>query len=499
MVQAQERFLQPTIWRTAKIVAGVFLLTAAARCGSAGPKQPPSAETVLRVGVGPIELTSFVQNLTVEELIKSSQEGRLNPGLAERWTVSNDGLSINVDLRARIHFHDGSLLTAPMVVDTLKHTLPSFLGTAYEDVSSITATSDTRIEFKLVRPSAFLLESLESQVAKPGAADIGTGPFMKVPSSAQAEMQANPGYYLGRPAIDRIVVQTYPSVRTAWAEMLRNHLDMVYEVGVDARDALESATSINVFSYTRHYQYMVLLNTLAPPLRSSAVRRALNAAIDRAALVREALNGHGAASSGPMWPRHWALRPGMGGFGFDPQHAAANLTDAHIPPSRDGRARLSFKCLVAANDERLALVIKQQLEGIGVDMVIEEAPIERFQPALAAHDFEGMLVDVISGPSIFRSYIWWHSGGSRNRGVYSDRIVDDALDAIRHSKSDDEYGAGVTRFQQAILDDPPAIFLAWDERARAVSRRFEVRGAEPDVDILGTLRMWRPAVGPNSN
>jgi hypothetical protein len=71
------------------------------------------------------------------------------------------------------------------------------------------------------------------------------------------------------------------------------------------------------------------------------------------------------------------------------------------------------------------------------------------------------------------------------------RSQDDALDAIRHAKSDDEYAAGVRGFQQAILDDPPAIFLAWDERARAVSRRFEVP-AEPGVDILGTLRSWRP-------
>lgn len=397
-----------------------------------------------------------------------------------------------MELRPRVRFHDGSPLTAQVVVDTLRRGLPQFVGPLYEDVSSIEATSDRTVELKLRQPSTLLLESLESLVPKPGAPAIGTGPFTVSPSTPR-EMRANPDYYLGRPLISRIVVSEYPSVRSAWAEMLRNHLDMVYEVGVDARDSLESATSVNVFSYTRHYQYMVLLNSLAPSLRSSAVRRALNAGIDRSTLVRQAMNGHGTPSSGPVWPRHWALGSESSGFHFDPQIAIENLDLARVPPSQNGRARMKFSCLVAANDERIALVIKQQLDAIGVEMLIEEAPIERFQPALASHKFEGMLVDVISGPNIFRPYVWWHSKGSRNRGTYSSAEVDDALDFIRHATSDNEYRVGVLKFQQAIVDDPPAIFLAWDERARAVSGRVEVRGAEPDVDILGTLRMWRPA------
>ena len=50
-------------------------------------------------------------------------------------------------------------------------------------------------------------------------------------------------------------------------------------------------------------------------------------------------------------------------------------------------------------------------------------------------------------------------------------------------------------FQRAIVDDPPAIFLAWSERARAVSTRFEVP-VEPGRDILSTLRLWRPVGAP---
>jgi ABC-type transport system substrate-binding protein len=128
-------------------------------------------------------------------------------------------------------------------------------------------------------------------------------------------------------------------------------------------------------------------------------------------------------------------------------------------------------------------------------MNLEEIPLEDLSKAAAKGKFEAILAPMISAPTIFRPYLWWHSRGPFNRGGYSSAAVDGALDEVRHARSDDEYRAGVTKFQQAILDDPPAIFLAWDERARAVSRRFEVP-AEPGVDILLSLRMWKPVSSP---
>jgi hypothetical protein len=49
----------------------------------------------------------------------------------------------------------------------------------------------------------------------------------------------------------------------------------------------------------------------------------------------------------------------------------------------------------------------------------------------------------------------------------------------------------VLDYQRAMIADPPAIFLAWGERARAVSRRFDVQ-PEPGRDVLGNLRLWKP-------
>jgi len=52
--------------------------------------------------------------------------------------------------------------------------------------------------------------------------------------------------------------------------------------------------------------------------------------------------------------------------------------------------------------------------------------------------------------------------------------------------------AAAGSIQQAFMDDPAAVFLAWSVRARAISKRFDVQ-AEEGRDVLSTIRLWKPA------
>jgi hypothetical protein len=70
--------------------------------------------------------------------------------------------------------------------------------------------------------------------------------------------------------------------------------------------------------------------------------------------------------------------------------------------------------------------------------------------------------------------------------------VDAALSRAREATNEAEFRAAVTAVQQAFVDDPPALLVAWGERARAVSRRFTVP-PESGRDILATLRLWTPS------
>jgi peptide/nickel transport system substrate-binding protein len=271
--------------------------------------------------------------------------------------------------------------------------------------------------------------------------------------------------------------------------MLRGRIDMLYEVGIDAMDSLQGASNVAMFTLLRRYQYVIVFNTKSDALRDRNVRRAINFAIDRATIVSEALNGHGAPSAGPVWPANHAAAANGPSFKYNATLAAQLL-------SRKDRAEtkpiVRFTCLVRPDTvhERIALSVKRHLQQIGVEMNIEQVSIDQLVGSMKNRQFEAVLTEMVSGPTLLRPYRMWHSGGPAGA---DSPVIDAALERVRHAASDAEYTQAVQGFQQAAVDDPPAIFLAWMERARAVSKRFVVPAAEPGRDVLSSLRLWKPA------
>ena len=103
----------------------------------------------------------------------------------------------------------------------------------------------------------FLIEALETTDSRSRAEadNVGTGPSR--PPRRPLPGAARQRRLLPGPApIDSTdyVETSYPSVRAAWAELLRGNLDMLYEVNVDALDSLQGSSNVSVFSFVRHYQ-----------------------------------------------------------------------------------------------------------------------------------------------------------------------------------------------------------------------------------------------------
>ena len=135
-------------------------------------------------------------------------------------------------------------------------------------------------------------------------------------------------------------------------------------------------------------------------MADAAFRRALNAAIDRDALVRDIFEGHGAPAEGAVWPHHWAFAANLPRLQYDPE-----ALDARSGPHR-------FKCLfVDPSHERLALAIQRQLQAIGVELELEMLPGSQVLSRLQSGDFDAILADFVQGPNLVRPYLFWHSGG----------------------------------------------------------------------------------------
>ncbi len=447
--------------------------------------------------------------LSSERLTGNGPDGRITPKLLERWTVSADGLTWRLVLRPNVLFQDGSPLTSIYLKSLLDASVADpttrGLSAALADIIDITVEGEWDLVIRLRRRSSYLLDDLDFSITKPDASGgrIGTGPFSIV-STSQDEivMQANARYYLGAPAIDRLVLRPYDTLRTAWAEMLRGRVDFVSEISPDAVEFIQDQSAVQVHSYLNSYVYAVMFNSARPEFRDPRVRRALSLALDRQAVVDQGLRGQGIPAYDPIWPRHWIAASSLPPVPYDTRGALALLDASLGGPSRGARGqntspRLRFTCLIPLNFtlyERLALLVQQQLWDINVDMRLESLPPDVLNPRIEAGDFDATLMHLIGGPYVSPAYRFWHSPGQSKRWNYwgyRDAGVDAALDALRDAPDDEAIRAAVRRFQQAQREDPPALFLAWGETAQSISRRFDVP-TEQGRDALSGLGRARP-------
>jgi peptide/nickel transport system substrate-binding protein len=431
-----------------------------------------------------------------------SVDGRALPRLAEKWVWENDGRRLRVHLRPEVLFHDGTKLTATVASEALQSAIARpqnrALYPSITDITSVRPDGNLQIILDLSRPSAFLPEDLAFPLSI-GPQNIGTGAYRLVNREPDGALLENfERYHSGPSHIASITIRPSDNLRTSWSRLLRGEVDMVTDVPPEAVEFIRN-DDIQVISFARSYQYLIAFNSQRGPLRSVAVRRALNAAVNRELLVTDVLQGQGEPATGPIWPKHWAYDTSVQPFVHDPRGAVATMEAAglHViaPDLRSDRppARLRFSCLIPAGfslHERVGLDVQKQLYEVGVDIRFEVIPPEQYDARIRDGNFESVLVDMTSGPTLARPHVFW--GAPRRDGLhafgYSTPEAAGLFETLRASTNEAVIRSTVSRLQRVLLEDPPALFLAWTQRARAIRRDFRV--ADSGGDPLFTIWQW---------
>ena len=495
----------------AAVIAAMAVALAAA-CGPGDPLE--RAEVVLSIGyAAPAEagvaagLEIIMEQLTREGLFRTGLDGRVEPMLAERWEVDPDGTAVTVVLRQDAAFHDGSPVTADDVKASLdrirKEPARIARNPGLGDIESIETEGPHRVVINLARPSAqMLLLGLGNRVEKPGPkGQVTTGPFF-VESRTEDEvtLRANPYYYQGRSQIDTVRIKTYPTLRTAWAAMMRSEIDFLFNVSIEAREFVEADSSVKVFSRDTPYAYVLLFNTRRSPFDDRRVRVALSHAIDRGAIIEGAFRGHGSVASG-IWPSHWVYDGVELTYDYDPRKADRQLNEIglqHPVPADRGStggfpSRLRFEVLVGidrARFEPIALLVQKQLRQIGVEMEIDARPFAEVDARIRGDSWDAVLLPLNTARNLSRLYTYWHT--SELYALSGFTGTDNALESLRSSVTEADMRTSAREFQRVLFEAAPAVFLASLEEARAVSRRFVVPD-EPGRDVIETLWRWRVA------
>ena len=454
-------------------------------------------------------LSSFATSLATETLLATNADGRPSPRLFDSWVMSEDGLTFQFHVANGLQFHDGTQVDAATIRRALLKRIAADQFRS-DRIASIEAVSDAVLEIRLKKADGLLISGLgDVALGHPDHPQVGTGPF-RIESGPSVGtdgrttdtpfvLTAFDGYRAGRPPIDRIVVTPYTTQRNAWAAMMRRDVDYLHEVTRDSVDFVEAESSVRVHSIPRPYYIALAFNVRHRVLANPEVRQALSRSIDRDAVVRLGLNGRGTPGTGAFWPKHWAYSTAVPTYSYNPDAARLQLNAAGLPRKSvsDGHpARFRFTCLTFADPryERVALVVQRQLFEAGVDMQLEAVTFRELVTRMAAGRFDAILMEFASGRTLDYPYYWWRS---------SDRVAlrtgytaaDSALDKMREAYTDEAVRAAVTDAQRIMFEDPPAVFLAWQQNLRAVTTQYDVP-VDPDRDLMATIARWRPRQAP---
>ncbi len=328
------------------------------------------AQSTFRIAIGvdadsldPVQgTTTTIDNIVdymAQTLIGIDESGGLVPLLATEWATSEDGLTMDITLREGVVFHDGTPLTADVVVWNFERLLDPNVNVPrrgpYAPIESVEAVDDLHVRLHLSQPAPYMPGALTQSTAaivSPASVDlegnsyenitrlVGTGPYV-FESRALGErivVRKFADYWGEEPYYDEVVFQVVPEATTRESLLLAGQVDMIILPPASDIPALQANPSVEVVFGPSNRTIFIVINTSKPPLDDARVRQALNYAVDKEAIVQGILFGAADVMDAPMASSLFGYTS-IGAYEYDPERARELLAEAGIEP---GELTLDF-------------------------------------------------------------------------------------------------------------------------------------------------------------
>ena len=462
-------------------VAGVFALAGLAGCGTAGSASSASASAsaaspggvkdTLTIYVGAEPSSGFdpmtgsgssgAYSFFHSRLLRFDKNMQLQPDLAKKWNISNDGLTYTYELRDDVVFSDGTPVKASDIA--FSYLTARDGGSSSLDLTKLAdakAVDDHTVEFTLSeRFSSF--ESITGKLCIVPEASydeeqyrvnpIGSGPFKLVQwdKGQQIIIEPNEKYYGTISPFKQITVM-FLDGEAVLANAQSGMLDVAmvspeYATSSVEGMHLETLATIDTRGFNLPTQpesevdgKVVGNNVTCDP----AVRKALVIGVDRQAIIDNALNGIGTATTALITQVPWA-NPACSFEDGRVDEAVKILEDAGWVAGSDGirekdGVRAEFSITGRTDDLQrynLAQAFAQEAEKLGIKInATSEAwdkckEISENTPTCwgtGDYDPAGDLTG------------YYKTGASTNHAQYSNPVVDKHIETAQGLTSRDE-------------------------------------------------------------
>ncbi len=480
----------------------------------------------------------------------------LVPSLADRWTVSPDGLVYVFHLRPSARFGNGREVTSDDVRYSWERLLnprrlPSpgaenyRLIAGYDDyregrtlhLAGLETPDLATVRVRLSAPDRTFLHVIAMRFAAPvarevvealgdehfGIAPMGAGPYVleRWEQGSRIVMRRNPYWWdAPRPWLDHIVFEISVARHLQFMRFLAGEIEYAHNYSLSTSDYLWVLHTPGWAPYISRNPVATIgafaMNTEMPPFDNVHVRRAVAYAIDRASLCR--------ARNYRIVPSPGLYPPGIPGHRDDPPNGqrydvAAALREMSLAGYPHGIATETE--LWIGDGEAGAIygqLIQADLARIGIHVRIRQAAASVYyaaigRPHTVPFAFDGWSMDYPDPANFIEPN--FHSRGiqsenSTNHAYYRNPVLDELLDRAKIEPDDTVRIGMYQQAEQILLRDAPWAFV-YTPVDVSVMQPY-VRGFVPhpvwnfyigDVWIDEPLRRWttedvarRRALGP---
>jgi dipeptide transport system substrate-binding protein len=380
--------------------------------------------------------TSFdVTEQIYDNLVHFERGGtKIEPSLAESWTISKDGLEYVFKLRKGVKWQSNKNFQPSrdfnaddvlfMIERQWKENDPYFKVTSpnhayFGDMGmpkllkSVDKVDEYTVKFTLNNPEAPFLANLAMQFAgvqskeyaiamlKAGTPEkidqdpLGTGPFQVVQYQKDAliRFKAFPQYWAGKAKIDDLIFSITPDASVRWAKLQKGECHVMPYPNPADLDAMRKDTNVTVMEQPGLNIGYLAYNTTKKPFDDVRVRKAINMAIDKKAIVSAVYLSTGVAATNPIPPGQWSYNKALKDDAFNPTEAKKLLAAAGYPNgfSTDLWA-MPVQRPYNPNAKRIAELMQADLAKVGVTAEIKSFEWGEYRKRMQAGEHQmGML------------------------------------------------------------------------------------------------------------
>ncbi|MEZ5911026.1 MAG: ABC transporter substrate-binding protein [Paracoccaceae bacterium] len=355
------------------------------------------------------------------------------PGLAESWEASDDGLEYTFHLRQGVKFHSNEQFTpsrdftADDVIFSFDRqrlesdpyytvsggTWEYFNGMSMPDlIKEIVKVDDHTVKFVLNRPEAPMIANLAMDFASiqskeyadamlaagtPEAlnqAPIGTGPFSFVAYQKDAVIRykANPDYWAGASPLDDLVFAITPDASVRYQKLKAGECHVMPYPNPADIEAMKADADLNMMEQEGLNVGYLAYNTKMAPFDNATVRKALNMAIDKQAIIDVVFQGSGKAAKNPIPPTMWSYNDAVEDDAYDPEAAKAMLAEAGVSDLSMKVWAMPVQRPYNPNARRMAELIQADFAKIGVTVEIVSYEWGEYLDRSKAEDRDGAVL-----------------------------------------------------------------------------------------------------------